>query len=49
MEEKNGLGFLSAFLLRFRGGGTRGAGGAKAPLIFLKIGRILAFGTPNIH
>ena len=49
MGEKNGLEFLSAFLLRFRGGGTRGAGGAKALLIFLKIGRILAFGTPNIH
>ena len=47
MEENNGLEFLSAFLLRFRGGGTRGAG--KAPLIFLIIGRILAFGTPNIH
>ena len=49
MEENNGLEFLSAFLLRFRGGGTRGAGDAKAPLIFLKIGRILVFGTPNIY
>ena len=31
-----------------RGGGTGGAGGATAPPIFLKIGRILAFSTPNI-
>ena len=31
-----------------RAGGTGGAGGAKAPPMFLKIGEKLAFSTPNI-
>ena len=38
------LGFEINHIL-IRGGGT---GGATAPPIFLKIGRILAFSTPNI-
>ena len=31
-----------------RGGGTGGAGGALEPPIFLQIGKILLFSTPNI-
>ena len=31
-----------------RGAGSRGVGGAIAPLMFFEIGKILAFSTPNI-
>ena len=31
-----------------RGAGTGGAGGAIAPPIFLEVGNIFAFSTPNI-
>ena len=34
--------------INYRGGGIGGAGGAIAPPIFLEIGKILAFSTPNI-
>ena len=35
-------------MITIRGGGTGGAGGAIAPPIFLEIGEIAAFSTPNI-
>ena len=35
-------------LWRFRDEGTGGAGSAIAPTIFLEIGEIVAFSTPNI-
>ena len=40
--------FQIEIVLLFRGGGTGGAGGAIAPPIFLEIGEIYGFSTPNI-